>query len=215
MEVQSGFCFLHPCTISICGNSASGKTTLTLEILKNVTQLFIPKPKHLIVLYSQYQPLYEEFKSLNFESISLIQGLNLDFESIQDCIVVIDDMMTDIMKSSKVQEVFTKISHHREVSIISLTQNLFPSGRYSKDIRLNLHYYIVLKSFTLQSQVKHLGLQVFPENKNFLTDAYKKATVKHFSYLVVILHPQWKDDITRVVTNIFPSEDLVVYVPKK
>lgn len=70
-----------------------------------------------------------------------------------------------------------------------------------------------MKSFALQSQVIHLGLQLYASHKRFLPDTYKKATLKRFSYLVVILHPMWEDQV-RVVTEIIPPENLIVFLPK-
>lgn len=127
---------------------------------------------------------------------------------------MVDDQQRQLMQSKKAHDVFAKLSHHNSVTIITLTQNLFPAGKFSKDFRLNLHYYIIMRSFTFASQVKHLGLQLYPHDKNFLSDAYKKACKAKFSYLVVSLHPV-AEDLLRVVSKIFPPEDLIVFVPKK
>lgn len=73
MEVNDCFKFFTPTTINITGNTGSGKTYLLFELLQNSETLFFPKPKNLIVLYSQYQSIYESIKLLkNFESITLL-----------------------------------------------------------------------------------------------------------------------------------------------
>lgn len=199
--------------MTIGGSSQSGKTQITYNLLLHADEIFEPKPRNLILLYSQYQDIYNKIKTLtNFETITIVEGVNFDFNEINDSIVVIDDHMKEIMQSSKVQDVFTKLSHHKSITIITLVQNLFPSGRYSRDIRLNLHYYIIMKSFALQSQVKNLGLQLYPNYPKFLPDSYKKACTKKFTYLVVVLHPQ-AEDVLRVLTNIFDQHP-IVFLPQ-
>jgi len=49
--------------------------------------------------------------------------------------------------SKQVCELFTRASHHRNISVILITQNLFHQGRYCRDISLNAHYLVVFKTF--------------------------------------------------------------------
>jgi hypothetical protein len=131
----------------------------------------------------------------------------------QRTLLIIDDQMTDAMKDKNVQELFIRGVHHRNVSVILLNQNLFPQGKFGRDIRLNCRYYVIMKSPTLNSQVTFLGRQIFPSNPSFLVDAYKKATHDPYTYLILILHPLCKDQL-RVRTNIFPEETQTIYLPK-
>lgn len=71
-----------------------------------------------------------------------------------------------------------------------------------------------MKSFTLESQVQTLGMQLFRNRKHYLLEAYQKATKNPFTSLVVILHPQWTDP-HRVISNIFPGEHLSVFIYQK
>lgn len=100
MENLQPFKFLNP-TVSLVGSTGSGKTHLLLNILKNVDTLFKPVPDNLVILYSQYQTLYEEFKTLNIKSISLIKGIEYDFDYLQNSVLVIDDQMTEIYKNPR------------------------------------------------------------------------------------------------------------------
>lgn len=182
------------------------------KLLHDAENLFNKLPPNLIILYFKHQPVYSLISKLpQFKNIKFIQGSELDFESLQNAILVIDDQMESISNNYEFQKLYTKYSHHSSVSVISLTQNLFPRGKVSKDVRLNVHYYIIMKSFTLKGQIKHLGTQLFPGDVKFLPDAYKKACDKKFSYLVIILHPLWEDEL-RVCSTIFSSEYLSVYI---
>jgi len=42
--------------------------------------------------------------------------------------------------------VFTKISHHRNVSVVYLTQNLFNKNKYARTISLYAHYLVLFKN---------------------------------------------------------------------
>lgn len=67
----------------------------------------------------------------------------------------------------------------------------------------------IFKSPTFVSQIQYLSRQLFPQNKDFLVDAYKKATNKPHSYLLVILHPTCSDQL-RVRSGILPYEEEII-----
>ena len=56
----------------------------------------------------------------------------------EPCIVIFDDLLNDVY-SKQVCELFTRGSHHRNISVILITQNLFHQGRFCRDISLNAH----------------------------------------------------------------------------
>lgn len=181
--------------------------------------VFSPCPSKLYMIYSEDQPIYDEIRKLtNFKTIEFIKGSkdvleSYNFEGISDCILVIDDLMSEIVNDKRINNVFTKFSHHRNISVITLLQNLFPRGTHSKDIRLNLHYCIIMKSFTLEEQVNTIGYLTFRKTPKFLSSAYEKATVDDYSFLVLVQHPKQERQF-RVLSDIFPGEYLSVYVPE-
>lgn len=131
MEEEDQFRFLHRTTISIVGGTSSGKTSLLLRILKNAQDLFCPAPKNLVVVYSKDQPLYEEIKQLS--NIEFVNGVDYDFDSLHNSIVVLDDNMSDMMNSSRVKDVYVKGSHHnKNTHTKSLSQRKILSGHNVK-----------------------------------------------------------------------------------
>ena len=52
-------------------------------------------------------------------------------------ILVLDDLMRDCGEDQHVLDLFTKGSHHNDVTCIYLTKNLFPPGKYARTISLN------------------------------------------------------------------------------
>jgi hypothetical protein len=60
-------------------------------------------------------------------------------------LIVLDDLM-DTAYSTKVSQLFTKGSHHRNISLVLITQNLFHQGPATRDISLNSKYIVVFKN---------------------------------------------------------------------
>jgi len=69
----------------------------------------------------------------------------------------------DSAYSTKVSELFTKDSHHGNISLVLITQNLFHQGP-SCDISLNSKYIVVFKNPRDKTQIVHFFRQVFPKN---------------------------------------------------
>jgi hypothetical protein len=206
---------LHPFSLIVSGVSQSGKSELVKKLLENCSEIIKPAPSNIIVCYSEDQQAYKDMKQIN-PDIQFREGLDFDLEEFNSnvpTILIIDDQMSDAVQNKKIQTFFTKGVHHRSVSVILLTQNLFPQGKHGRDIRLNCHYLIIMKSPTFASQVQCLGRQIFPNSKSYFSDAYKKATERPYSYLFVNLHPR-SNDSTRVLQGIFPEENKYVYLPK-
>ena len=53
--------------------------------------------------------------------------------------IVFDDQMIDVSKDKRIVNLFTRGSHHRDLSVIYIVQNLFHQGKGSRCISLNIH----------------------------------------------------------------------------
>lgn len=58
-----------------------------------------------------------------------------------------------------------------------------------------------------------LGSQLFPKQLDFFLDAYNKATVNPYGYLMIDMHPRTHPAL-RLRSNIFPGEEQTVYISK-
>ena len=135
-----------------------------------------------------------------------------DFDGSERVLLVIDDLMNEADES--VANLFTKGSHHRNVSVIFLVQNLFHKNRHVRTISLNSHYMVLFKNPRDASQFASLARQMYPNKSAFALEAYKDATREPYGYLFVDLRPEQDEDL-RLRTNIFPGENQYVYVPKE
>ena len=75
-----------------------------------------------------------------------------------------------------VANIFTKISHHRNISVLYLTQNLFDKNRFARTISLNAHYYVLFKNPRDAIEFAMLARQIHPNDSRFAVEAYRDAT---------------------------------------
>ena len=66
------------------------------------------------------------------------------FDGRRSTFLVLDDLMSET--NDDAANLFTKGSHHRNVSVMFLTQNLFYKNRHMRTISLNEHYMILFKN---------------------------------------------------------------------
>jgi len=201
--------FKHPCSIIISGQTLSGKTTLVKQILEQLDTVFSSPIQNVVISYVEEQSIYSDMKAIDPR---IATQSNLDIESFSNSLIVVDDQMNDAMKEKKIQELFTRGVHHKNNSLILITQNLYPQGKYARDIRLNAHYQIILKSPTFLSQVMNLGRTLFPKKPSFLYEAYISATETPYSYVFVNAHPECEEDI-RVRSCILSKSEEIIYTP--
>lgn len=90
----------------------------------------------------------------------------------------------------RVLDLFTKDSHHRGITTIYLTQDLFPPG---KTINRNAHYMVAFKNPQDQTGIQTVLLQAFPDRWREILDLFKKTTSRPFGYLMLDLHPASND----------------------
>lgn len=109
-------------------------------------------------------------------------------------------MLLSASKDSRINELFTEGSHHRNLSVIAINQNLF----YNKDPtqRRNCHYLVLFKNPIDKQQVITLARQIYPDNSQHLTKHFKEATEKPFGYLLIDLKPTTPESM-RMRTDVF------------
>jgi len=165
-----------------------------------------PTPEDIWYCYGEFQPLFGRYPRVKFH-----EGLPnfTKFDGRRPVLLIIDDLMSET--NDTVANLFTKGSHHRNVSVLYLTQNLFHKNRHMRTISLNSHYMVLFKNPRDAGQFSILARQMYPSGYKFAEEAYRDATERPFGYLFVDLKPQ-QDEQYRLRTNIFPDENQYVYV---
>jgi len=116
------------------------------------------------------------------------------------------------MDSAYSTKLFTKGSHHRNISLVLITQNVFHQGPSSCDISLNSKYIFVFKNPREKTQILHLARQMYPENISSLHKTHLDACKDPHTYLFLDI-TQSINDLLRVTTKIFPGETCEFFAP--
>ena len=200
--------FKHPFTGIISGPTSSGKSVFTFKFISQIAEMITPSIEKIIYCYGEYQPVFNQYPQVIFN-----EGLPdmSQFDGKDRSLLILDDLMSET--NDLVSNIFTKISHHRSVSVNYLTQNLFFKSKHTRTMSLNAHYLVIFKNPRDATQISSLARQMYPNKSQFLIEAFRDATHNAYSYLLIDLKPETEEKY-RIRAKIFPDEWQVVYVPK-
>lgn len=218
MDLQSPFdfiCFQSPWRMLLAGPSMCGKSSFIYRLLTHADELIDNPPQYVLYHYGEYQPLYTKMAT-EMNHIKFFEGVPQDMESQIDSsrpgLIILDDLIKEVADTKWLTGLFTKGSHHKNISVLLVSQNLFEKGLRTPS--LNCDYITLFKNPRDSSQVTHLAKQTHPKNVKFIQEAFADATAQPFSYLLLDLKIA-TPDFLRVRSNIFPGQANYVYVPKK
>ena len=200
----------HPFTCIVAGCTQSGKTVWVKSLLENAQTTISPTPQRIIWCYGQWQPSYFDMMRI-MPGIEFNEGIpddidNADYLDVsQRNLIVLDDLMAQSGKDKRISDLFTKGSHHRNLSIIYIVQNIFHQGKEMRNISLNAHYIVLFKSPRDKQQISMLARQVNPGKVQEFMRSYEDATRRPHGYLMLDLKPT-TDDQQRLKTNVLPGE---------
>lgn len=131
-------------TLCISGASRSGKSSLVIQMLLNRHQMFDTKFTKINWILGDENAIPRD---LNVP-IEYNIGLPASFEnkSLEPRLYIIDDSMEEIVRSKSVLDLLCKHSHHMNISVIVIFQNIFHAGKYSRDISLNFTHLCIFNS---------------------------------------------------------------------
>ena len=104
---------------------------------------------------------------------------------------------------------FTRYSHHLNLSVIVITQSMFDISRIC---RLSTHYLVLFKSLNDTLNIQTIGRQIFAKQFKWFYDSYEDATRERHGYLIVCNHPQQEDERLRLIGDLFGV--VKVYLPR-
>ena len=179
---------------------------------------FIQRPPEPILwCFGQWQPLYEELQK-KIPYIEFVHGIPDYLHSPQFInagtrnLIIFDDLMTEAKCDQRIADLFTKGNHHRNISIVHLTQNVFPQGKACRDITLNTQYLVLFNNPIDRQQVSTLTKRIYPSTSVTFMKRFEEATSPPNGYLVVDLKSSISEQ-DRLRTDIFESQDQQVFEP--
>ena len=164
----------EPFRMIISGSSNSGKSYLCAQLIEQYHSKFDR------IVISGGNP--ESYKSLSNETINkaiFYEELVDPFSQVTSkgikVLIVIDDLYNEAFNNIQISNCFSR-GRHANLSIILITQNLFPrSSKYHRDITLNASHMILLRQRDL-NQVEVLLRQIVgKESSKKCVQAYRKA----------------------------------------
>ena len=207
---MSGFKFNFPCTATVSGATGSGKSSFIAKVIHNADKMFTTTPRRIVYFYGVWTKDFNKLKN----KVEFFQGLPQEdffYNNTLPTLAIVDDLTTEHSNNkSIIKNMFTRGSHHLNVSVFFLTQNIFDKSL--RDISLNSHYIVLLKTARDQKQVCYLAQQVFAIDWRYCLDAYKQCTALPFSYMLLDLHPTTLDHL-RIRSQIFPGEEQNAFIP--
>lgn len=209
--------FSAPTTILICGSTQSGKTHFTDRLLQNADSMFTTPVDKIVYAYSEHQPMFDKMMS-SIPRLIFHQGLPSKeeieqyTEGVNHTIVVLDDLMLQVAQSQDCVHLFTVTSHHRNVTTVMLSQNLYPPGKYARTISLNCLNVILFTNYRDSRQIITFGSQILQGHVLFFKAAYEAATRPNFGYLHVCLEPTQNKEY-QLRSRILPGEEMIIYQP--
>ena len=200
--------FQHPASIIIAGPSRSGKTAFLRRLLEEKT--IYPFPSRIVIVYGEWQGEYdrlqESVKDIEFSKGPMSIELYESFNPKQTNMLVLDDQMTEAGKTVQLEKYFVQGSHHRNLSVVFIVQNIFEKGKAMRTTNLNANYLVLYKTPRDRGQIAILGRQMYPTKwKSFLA-AFERATQNPYTYLVIDLLPDTPEEY-RLRSNIFKSDE--------
>jgi hypothetical protein len=182
-------------------------------IILNIEEMMYPVPHRILWYYGEYQPSLEYAL---YDRVEFRDGCPTleDFGTGEEgpTLVIIDDLMSECDK--EVTKLFTKGSHHRNLSIFFLMQNMFYQSKDIRTMSLNSQYMILFKNPRDTQQIGVLARQMYGRDAGVLEDAFLLATSRPHGYLLIDSKQSTPDHL-RLRSQILPGEALEVYTNRR
>ncbi len=182
----------------IAGPTGSGKTQFILEVIRQ--KLIHPFPKNIYYMYKVEQDFMKTWSETEEQPIRFIHGLNFEeMDTSEPSMLIIDDLM--LSNNKDIVELFILGSHHRQVSLFYITQNLFLNDPLYRTMSINSHYFVIFANKRNGRQVQTLAQQIYiGKEQKRITNAYKRAGGKQWGFIMLSLVPELPKEL-EVITD--------------
>ena len=196
----------------IVGPSQVGKTSFVLNLLIEANVLLQEKPANIIWCYgTENANLIESLEKVNSDIVFLkdIPDNLLDYIfPDKSNLLILDDLMEEGVSNQTLSDIFSKFSHHQNISVIFIMQDFYIDGKYRKVIQRNTNYLVLFANPVDQSQIVSIGKKILPRRIKLFMSIYTKA-VSQFSYLFIDGHKDtpsnlmFRSDIFNLTQRVF------------
>lgn len=202
-------------TLLLVGKSHSGKSTLSCQIALKRKLVYENPPEKVVYLYKTWENIFKQVKEEDDAIVFCKTKEEVEDELSGEGhkLFIADDFMAQAISSENkyITEFFTDRCHHQSISLIFLSQLLYPpNGRCWS---LNTQYYALFKNHH-QQQISTFFRNINPRLQNFLIDSYNFSTGHKYGHFFMSLYGQ-TDDAIRYRNSVIPHEGMQVFLPKE
>lgn len=171
-RIKTPFCMI------ITGASQSGKTFWLLKLLKNRDRLIDNTFINIIYFYGQETINLADFEEINITCVAGIPD-DGDFSmysgNINDKVLFIfDDLLIKISNNKNIAQLVLNKTHHENISVIFLSQDLFYKGSQRLTINRQAHYIVLLKTILDKQPYSIFAKKFEPNNSRIILDIFNK-----------------------------------------
>jgi len=186
--------FITPFNMVISGPSQAGKSSFVRNLIKDRERLLHPYVERVIYV-SKYG------REVADEAIEWLSEMPPISEELCNSLLVIDDATYDC--NQDVGHLFVRHSHHWNISVVYIVQNLFERRNpLLRTLSLNSHYTVFFKNPRDQSQIGYLARQMNPLHAKNIMKICEKIFGSTSRYVVFDFH-QATPNCMRIKANLF------------
>lgn len=184
-----------PFSMIVSGPSMSGKTEFVCKLLENRRDMIKPEPAHIWWFHGQTQEFHDDLqRRVGSSSISLIER----FPTLEDVqlfnkdpttpkVLVLDDLISDVSGSGKeknakrdiLDNLFFKVAHHTNTSVIFITQTLYRNSAL-KNITESANYVVLFAGSMAVDQARKLSQKQYSK-AYYLVDIMENPRIEGVS----------------------------------
>lgn len=196
-----------PFTAVIAGPTGCGKTNLMMSLIRNRETVCTEPPEEILYCYGAWQEKYESLRDVVVFNEGLVDVENDIANDGKARWLVIDDLMEEVSGKQAMNNLFTKHSHHRNISIFFLAQNLFK--KENRTASLNTKYMFIFKNPRDKQVIESLARQAFPGKVAAVRQAYEIATEEPHSFLLIDMSQTASERVRLLANYLHPTKPIV------
>ena len=232
----------------LIGKSKSGKTTLLLEIIEQWRSYTTDseglyerrifwfygtenaKDFHNLneILYKNAQEYNKhddkedfkpriEFMKGDFKNPTLIERIKTMPEQ---SIVILDDLMSEMVKSEDISNILTRESHHRKWCVFLLWQDMYPQQQFARTISMQVDYKYIFRDPSRGDRLMNMCKQMFQMNcsemAKKLNDYFHETPTSEYPYLRINVRPDSPHAIMVIANDLIRNKENARFVlPEK
>ena len=178
----------HPFLMLVCGATQSGKTHFVMQLLHQSHRLVNKTLENIVWFYGQITNSIQKYQKL-YTNITFVEGIPSSFDEYinehKNNLFIFDDLMEEASNDKNITSLFTKQSHHRNISVILIMQDLYYKGSERKTLLRNSQYLVLFANPLDMTTVYSIASRMVPKRVTSFLKIFEVVTSKPHGYLFI------------------------------